>query len=750
LSENDLDHATKFRESLRRIGRSIKNLMEIHILLDGEQLGPFSETQVRKYLGEGLVSPTDLASYDGAPDWQALDHILARLSPPDPHGDEETLPVTPDVAPADEPAPTVDSPAAPAPPSPLTMQNDAPETLISPPPTPAAESVPPLSSTQKTKRKLGKIVIQPILPLAPAPLEATTPLAKKKLKTGKTQLTLEPLRPTTALPPISSFQPQDKKPAKPRTGQVAFREISEKPTLPPTPVPGVSVAPPAPPPEAPLNPPALPLPAKTKIKSSPENNNSEKSIPWGLVYAGAAIAVLLIVLVLTAIYFLSGRHNATAANPENAPPSVVQQPAQVPAPIPADPATAADFNARGVIRQSNNDLDGALSDFTQALTLDPKNTDAFFHRGLVEESRGNLDNALADYNQVLDLNPKQTDAFSHRAYIKQAKGDLDGALADYTQALNLNPKIAAAYYNQGLIENQKGFFDAAIADYDHALDLDPKMDKAYYNRGNAKDSENNLDGAIADYTQALTLNPKLAAAYAKRGFARQTKGDADGALDDYAQAIILNPNMAVAYYNRGLIKVQKGDMAGAIDDSTTAITLEPKNGSAYCNRGLARFGSGDLDGAKADLEKFCELAPRDTGADDARVYLWLIDTQQNPSGDADAQLSRALLNDWNTPPEDLTSKIADFLLGHIRESELIADAAAASPDPTRAPPQYCKVWYFAGMKRLLAGDMKIAIADFNKSLATNQNTLCEYLFSQSELRALGQKPTDTIQAQSGP
>jgi lipoprotein NlpI len=274
------------------------------------------------------------------------------------------------------------------------------------------------------------------------------------------------------------------------------------------------------------------------------------------------------------------------------------------------------------------------------------------------------------------------------------------------------------------------------------------MDKAYYNRGNAKDSENNLDGAIADYTQALTLNPKLGAAYAKRGFARQTKGDADGALDDYAQAIILNPTMAVAYYNRGLIKVQKGDLEGAIDDSTTAISLEPKNGAAYCNRGLARFGTGDLDGAKADLEKFCELAPRDAGADDARVYLWLIDTQQNPSGDADAQLSRAVLNDWNTPPEDLTSKIAAFLLGHVREGELIANAA--SPDPNREPPQYCKVWYFAGMKRLLAGDMKTAIAYFNKSLATDQKNLCEYLFSQAELRALGQKPADTVQAQSGP
>ena len=260
---------------------------------------------------------------------------------------------------------------------------------------------------------------------------------------------------------------------------------------------------------------------------------------------------------------------------------------------------------------------------------------------------------------------------------------MDGALADYAQALLLNPKISVVYYNEGLINVQKGDLDVAIAAYDHALDLDPKMAVAYYNRGVAKNTEGNLDGAIADYTQALVLNPKIALAYYKRGFARQSKGDPDGALADYSQAVALEPKMAAAFYNRGLIKVQKGDLDGAIADSTQAIDLAPKNGQAYYNRGLARLGKGNLDGALADFREFCELVPRDTGADAARLYIWVISTQENPKGNADQELSTSLQNDWNSPPEDLTSKIAAFLLGHIHESDLIADAA--SPDPGRAP-----------------------------------------------------------------
>jgi tetratricopeptide (TPR) repeat protein len=718
--------------------------MEIHLLLDGEQLGPFSESEVRKYVGEGLVSPSVLACYDGAADWQSLDQILSRLPPPDPTVENEpALPVVPDEAPAD-------APVSSAPPSSPALPNEASSLLNLPPQPRAAEPPPPLTATQKTKRKPGRIVIQPILPpeaststTSLSPVLPLAPLARKKLKTGKTQVTLEPIRPTTALPPVSSFQPREKTLSKPRTGTVALRDSPEKPAPLPPPLPSVAAPASEPAPTTPDSPPTPSQPDKTKVAAPAKL--PRRRITRGLIFAGAGLALLLIGLTLLFMYLISAWSETPTVNPQNAPPPPIHLQTEIPAPEPAaNPTTAAEYGARGLARQSAGDIDGAIADFTQAVALDPKDVAALDQRGLAREARGDIDGALADFNQVITLDPKQADAFNNRGLIKQARGDYDGALADYNQALLLDPRIAAAHYNHGLIEARKGYYDAAIADYDHALEIDPKMDQAYYDRGNAKNFEGNLDGALADYTQALTLNPKLADAYVKRGFARQTKGDNDGALADYALAIALKPTEALAYYNRGLIKVQKGDMPGAIDDTTQSIILDPKNASAYCNRGMARFGTGDLDGARSDLTKFCELAPHDGGTDDARVYLWLIGTEQNPQGNADEELSTALLNDWNAAPEDLISKIGSFLLGHIRESELIADAA--SPDPGREPPQYCKVWYFAGMKRLLGGDMKTAIAYFNKSLATGQNGLCEYIFAQAQLRALGQNHTATAQA----
>jgi tetratricopeptide (TPR) repeat protein len=652
-------------------------------------------------------------------------------------------------------------------------QKDVSETLDRPAAASSEEAELPLTASQKTKR--NKIVIQPILPLEPA--TAVTPpvvaALKKKAATGKTMLTIEPLRPTTSLPPVSTFTPKDTKEKKTgktllRTNALSPASVPEKsvvaPKLVTTPPPTLTAAPVA---TFNTSRPAL-LPALSSSRQpfdwtalAQTTADWFEGIPaWfqrqprQVAYAViAALSLLFLSIFLCFGYLLLAEHKSTsAANLDTGPPPIKQEAMQLrpqdePESVPANPTTAVAFNQRGISRQAKGDLDGAIEDFNQALNLDPQNVKALYQRGLANQAKGDNDSALADYSQVLGLDPKNADAFSNRGFVKQTKGDLDGAFADYSQALALNPKISAAYYNEGLIEVQKGNFDEAIDAYNHALDINPKMARAFYSRGMAKNAEGNLDGAIADFTQALTVDPTIARAYYDRAVTRQHKADVDGALSDYTQALTLDPKIADAFYNRGVIKAQKADLDGAISDTTQAIDLDAKNGPAFFCRGLARFGKGDLDGAMADLKEFCDLAPRNLGADTAHLYLWLIATEENPRGTADQDLSTTVLNDWNSPPEDLTSKLAAFLLGHIHENKLIADAA--SPDPARGPGQYCKVYYFAGMKRLLSGDMATAITYFQKSLSTNQNSLCEYTFSQSELKALGQNREVASKPESG-
>jgi lipoprotein NlpI len=285
-----------------------------------------------------------------------------------------------------------------------------------------------------------------------------------------------------------------------------------------------------------------------------------------------------------------------------------------------------------------------------------------------------------------------------------------------------------------MIQEQKGQPDAAIADYNQALELNPKLPGAYYNRGNAKMDKGDLDGAIADYTSALEINPKIALAACNRALAEQNGGNLDAAIADYNRALSLDPKIAMAYYNRGLIKEQKDDLDGCIIDSTKAIELDPNNAQAYYNRGVALQAKGSLDAAANDLRKFGELAPRNVYADYAHLYLWVITNEQSRKLEANQELSNCLDSSWNAEPAQLPSKIANFLLDHISESELMA--VAASPDPKKDRGQHCEAWYFDGIKKMLTGIKSAAIDCFHQCLNTGQKDFCEYILAEAQLQTI--------------
>lgn len=49
--------------------------MQIHIHREGQDFGPYTLEQVNQYLVEGSIVPTDMAWYDGAPDWIPLPKV---------------------------------------------------------------------------------------------------------------------------------------------------------------------------------------------------------------------------------------------------------------------------------------------------------------------------------------------------------------------------------------------------------------------------------------------------------------------------------------------------------------------------------------------------------------------------------------------------------------------------------------------------------------------------------------------------
>ena len=139
--------------------------------------------------------------------------------------------------------------------------------------------------------------------------------------------------------------------------------------------------------------------------------------------------------------------------------------------------------------------------------------------------------------------------------------------------------------------------------------------------------------------------------------------------------------------------------------------------------------------ALADFRRSCEWTDP-IKRDYAHLKIWIVREQLGENEAANKELAAYFDKRDSNTPDKWPVQIANFLLGKISESDLIG--AAVSPDAKKQQGQNSDVWFFAGMKRLLAGDKTGAADFFRKCQALNSKNCSEYYFARAELKALGQ------------
>lgn len=397
---------------------------------------------------------------------------------------------------------------------------------------------------------------------------------------------------------------------------------------------------------------------------------------------------------------------------------------------------AKDYLALGNAKAQRNDFDGAIADYSKAIEYAPRDASAYFNRGFSRWRKGDHDGAIADYSQVIALGPRASDAYKHRAIAKESKGDHDGAMADYTKVIELDPKDARAYYDRAFTKVQKQDYDSAIADFTRAIDLEPKFAPAYYWRGQLRRSPREHDGAVADLTRAIELDPRYASAYAVRADIKRDAGNYDSAIDDYTKAIQLEPRHATAYQDRGLAKHLKGETDGALNDLDKVIEINSQFAGGYRSRGELRYDTGSWTDALYDFRKAIELDPQ--GQEDVRLRIWLVRVRLGERGAATRELKEYFTGRRRSQkPDDWVSRLAAFVSGDSPESALFK--AAEAKDEQRSRNQLCAAYYYAGSKRLIAGDKETARRYFEKSVEVGKAALSEYRSALTELKLLARR-----------
>ena len=328
----------------------------------------------------------------------------------------------------------------------------------------------------------------------------------------------------------------------------------------------------------------------------------------------------------------------------------------------SNPQSAKDYYARGLARFEQDDFQGAIENYTQALRLDPNFSNAYSKRGAARllligdtisefslaKNRGAIQEVLNDLNQALRLNANDAFAYSVRGYIlyslneeqqamedanqalrldpNEADGynlrgilrwDLDdyqGAISDFNQAIRFNAKLYYAYANRSLVRSKLKDYQGALEDANQAIRIKPNSALPYVARASVRLQKEDYQGALEDYNQALRINPNYADAYLLRAIVRFKLKDYQGATEDFNQSVRINPDFATAFFIRGNIRSEYNDYQGAIEDYNQALRINPKYADAYANRAAVRVKQEDYRGAMEDANQALKLNPSSADA----------------------------------------------------------------------------------------------------------------------------------------
>jgi tetratricopeptide (TPR) repeat protein len=130
----------------------------------------------------------------------------------------------------------------------------------------------------------------------------------------------------------------------------------------------------------------------------------------------------------------------------------------------------------------------------------------------IEEQEQEVDCAISDYSNAIESNPRNPTPYFARGTAHLEAFDFDSAIADFTRAIEIEPNDASAYTNRGSAHYEKGEFDHAIADLNKALELNPKSALTYCNLGWTYEAIHDERKAIAHYRKAIEIDPFLEAA----------------------------------------------------------------------------------------------------------------------------------------------------------------------------------------------------------------------------------------------
>lgn len=260
------------------------------------------------------------------------------------------------------------------------------------------------------------------------------------------------------------------------------------------------------------------------------------------------------------------------------------------------------------IKAKQNDLKGALRDYSRAIKETPRDVDLLVRRGLTYEKLDQPKRALEDYSDALEIYPDYHLAYVRRGFLYEMQTELRLAEADYSMALALKKDDAEMYQRRAMLRVRLKQLSQAIEDYTLAVRYQKTSGRLYLERGRLYEKQGNHDAAIADFSSMITLEPDFSDGWFERGMVYHKLKEVSLAAADFleAQQRSLAPQareqiqqIANNYFQQGRDFMQRKEFKEAVQPLKNAVITRPDWDEAWFHLGESQEELRDLDAATA-------------------------------------------------------------------------------------------------------------------------------------------------------
>lgn len=140
--------------------------------------------------------------------------------------------------------------------------------------------------------------------------------------------------------------------------------------------------------------------------------------------------------------------------------------------------TAKEFLEIGISKHKSKDYEGAIKEYSKAITADKNYTDAYFNKGTCELALKDFKSAMKDFDKAIEIDPKYVKAYYSRATVYVSQQKYVAALPDLDKTIELDSTLPNALTLRGQIRAQSGNKQGACEDFNKAkANGDRQVDK---------------------------------------------------------------------------------------------------------------------------------------------------------------------------------------------------------------------------------------------------------------------------------